>query len=198
VRRVEQEEERHRTFFNDLFDTTISARHRRYPRRKVRPEIWRHFVSRWDREAPQLFRLGFRTDLKDRHPWACEWRLTPFATSRPDDPDWQGHERGIVITWSRAVTNVGGTGIDPARFVAYFSLHALARYIERTSRSDDAALMDGIGVVLHNYDDCMTWEEGQRFEILHPTEGTGWRGFVKTVEIKGLAPHKMMIARTFF
>ncbi len=168
-RRVAAEERELAIVFTAAMEP-IKDRLRRYPGRSLRPELLTDLARRW-RAAPAVFRLSF--DVKrDRN--ACvitEVRLSAGSMERLNDPAWNGMEPTIAIILNEFLAWKEKTKLRE-RPRALFSLHAIARRLQRDPRCDDAVLISDMALVAKIDVANIGHEEGF---VIHTREG-GWRG----------------------
>jgi hypothetical protein len=168
-------------------------RHARYPGRKIRPEMLAELGRRWRYQLPAKFRISFLAHTTNAKGSIIERRLGIGHMERVDDPDWTGHEDGVWIIEARFIA-----GNDGARshhvLLANFSLHAIARWYQRSGRAGDAELMDAMSVVANL--DLAKLEGGGGMKITTDTDGGGWRGQPAMVE-DGEMKHQVVTVRTW-
>ena len=138
---------------NDQFVTLIQAmwrpikeRHARHPGCKLRREQLAELGRRWRNDAPKHLRISFAVHVNGSKGSITERRLGIGRIERIDDPEWTAQEDGVWVVEARFVA-----GNDGARshhvLLANFSLHAIARWYQRSGKSSDAELMADMNVV---------------------------------------------------
>jgi hypothetical protein len=196
MRRAHQEFNQSELFIGSIWDATVAARWKRAPHSRMRPDVWRAFAYRWQHEAPQAFRVDFEAQMNGRRGWVRETKFAIIEMRDPDNPDWKGKEDGVAVVARQAVLDKS-MRIEMPVVLARFSLHALARRIERGR--DDRVLMADMAVVL-----TADWSDvphGLGYEYVDPDKGFGWRGYISLWRPDTAKPpteHKLFNVRTFF
>jgi hypothetical protein len=177
----------------------IIARQRKYPDRKIRPELLQTFAQGWECELSAAFRLAYQATIKGAKGTISETRISISHLRPKDDPDWPDKEAGASILTQQAMTDSHGVRLlEPPVVRAMFSLHAVARRIERGRGREDTALMRDMSCILARAPD--TAPPG--FKFIHKfthADDSGWRGHFGIIEPERIAPaaQKTVLVRTW-
>lgn len=96
--------------------------------------------------------------------------------------NWIGFENGLWVCEARLVAGNDGARSSNA-WLANFSMHAIARWFQRSRRSSDAELMHDMNLVA-NID-------------MAAIDGGGWRGRIAVVEDTDRMAHRVVMVRTW-
>lgn len=165
-----------------LYDQTVAEliaplkeRLRRYPNRSLRPEMLATLVQSWRFMAPRDWRLDLDAKL-DKHRLALvEHRLVAGRMRPLDDPGWIGFEHDVAVIRIELRVN-RSTAQLASRCVAAFSLHAVARRLQRGLDGDIAAVLHDMQLVAQAARGALVVGAGYR--VRTDDHGGGWRGRV--------------------
>ena len=124
----------------------VHYRLKRFPERKLRPEMLAAVVQGWRYMDARNFRLDLTAKLDRTRAMLTERRLVAGRMRRPGDPNWRGAEDDVAVN-AISLLVVGNDAKLHTSTLCTFSLHALARRIQRGVDSDDAALLFDMDVV---------------------------------------------------
>ena len=116
----------------------VIERLRRYPGRSLRPAMLADFVQQWISTEHQLYRLDLHAKLERMRATLIERRLCASKVHRVYDP--RGSEDDIAVNEVELVADKGRVRLQ-SRCVCTFSLHAVARYMQRTGTIDEEVLL---------------------------------------------------------
>lgn len=155
----------------DAISQPVIERLRRYPGRSLRPAMLADFVQQWISTEHRLYRLDLHAKLERVRATLTERRLCASTVRRVDDPlssedDIAANEIELIV--DRAEVRLR------ARCVCTFSLHAVARYIQRTGTADEEALLRDMDLVAQV--DRSRLVSGAGFKVATDADGGGWRG----------------------
>jgi hypothetical protein len=165
---------------NRRYDAAISAlvepvrdRLRRFPNRSLRPEALSALVTGWRFMPPRNWRLSITPKLDRKRAAIVEHRLCAGLLRRPNDPTWTGVESDIAVV--RVQLEVDrSTAFVTSRCIATFSLHSVARRLQRHPDGSTEALMHDIhpGAAAA----CGELVAGGGYKVTTHEDGGGWRG----------------------
>jgi hypothetical protein len=168
---------------NERFDAEVRAllapifdRLRRYPRRTLRPEMLVNVLRDWSNMEPRDWRLTCDSRLDKGRAWLREVRLSAGKMTRGD---WEGAEDDIGVT-EIILTIDGNRARLIARCLACFSLHAIARRIQRHPDGSLEALMHDINLVAVAAA-AEPLKVGAGYKAPTHEDGRGWRGRVASM-----------------
>jgi hypothetical protein len=194
VRRVRRDDAAFLALIEDLW-APIKSRHARLPGRPLRADLLASIERRWRLHAPTSFRIAYAANVTGTKGMIVERRLGPASIEMISDPEWVGHERGAAVLELHLTA-----GKDGARsrnvLLVNFSLHSLARFIERSGRSADADLIRAMNVAA-DADLGTLGAGGGGVKIGTDTDGGGWRGRLMLIEDRDGVRHRSLGIRTW-
>ena len=147
----------------------------------------------WRYRTPAKFCISFAAYTTTAKCNITNRRLGIARSERVDDPEWTGHEDGIWFCETRFIAGNYGAKSSNGLLIG-FSLHAIARWYQRSGRTSDAELMADMNVVANL--DLAKLERGGGVKITTDTDGVGWRGQLAMVE-DGAMKHRVVTVRTW-
>jgi hypothetical protein len=171
----------------------LSVRMKRYPRRRVRPETLAALVEGWRFMDARNFRLDLTAKMDRTSVLLTELRVCASQMQRAewDSPehDLSIHEVGLLINGTR-------DALMQTRCVACFSIHSIARYLQRHAEADgeDSALLWAMALVAKA--DINALEPGG-WKVTTDQFGGGWRGRTTLVETNGRPAARLLSIRTW-
>jgi hypothetical protein len=192
IRRVTAENEQFLRQYTSLL-RPVKDRHARCPGRKLRPEMLAEMGRRWRYHMPTKFRISFTAHTATSKGTITERRLGIGRIERIDDPDWTGQEDGVWVIEARFVAGNDG-GRSHSVLLSNFSLHALARWFQRSGHSSDTELMRDMNLVANI--DVSQHEGGGGVRIRTDSDGGNWRGRLASVD-DGVSTHRVIVVRTW-
>lgn len=161
-----------------LFDATIRSllaplrlRLQRYPLRPPRQEALADVITGWLNMPCRDWRLSCDAQLDKGRAALTERRLVA-GKLRPNDPDRADEDDVAALAITLAIGK--GTISLHNRCLATFSLHALARRLQRASDGSVEALLHDIDVAAQAA--CGALTAGAGYRIATHEDGGGWRG----------------------
>jgi hypothetical protein len=164
----------------DALIAPVQDRLRRYPQRSLRQEMLIAFIQDWRFMPCRDWRLCLDAKLSKGRASLIEYRLVAGQMRRPDDPNWVGMEEDLAAIKVEVLVNRSSVKIA-SKATATFSLHAIARRVQRGLDASDEALMHDFLVAAALDPDTLPGAGGYKVTT-HP-DGSGWRG--RTVRQKG-------------
>ena len=135
-RRVEREDAK---FFPAINRLIAPARLRKFPERKMRPETLADLIQSWRFLDCRDFRLNLDAKLERTRCALVERRVFTGRT-RFLDADWDGEEPDVAVT--EISLSIDGNRFNlHSRILCTFSMHAVARRLQRAQDGSDAALL---------------------------------------------------------
>jgi hypothetical protein len=184
-RRVEREDGEYITTVNALI-MPAQQRLRKFPQRKLRPEMLTELVQGWRYMQSRNFRTHLAAKLERTRCSISERRAV--AAHMKLHEGWENEEPAIGISEITMTAN-GNRLHAGARMRCTFSLHALARRYQRGLDCDDAALLLDMELVAQlDADAC---DVGTGYKITTDEHGGGWRG--RTVRVRGDDGHEQRV-----
>ena len=129
------------------------------------------FVQQWISTEHRLYRLDLHAKLERLRATLTERRLCAAKVRRVDDP--LGSEDDIDVHEIELVADKGKVRLQ-SRCLCTFSLHAVARYWQRTGAVDEEALLRDMDLVAQI--DRSQLVAGAGFRVATHAAGGGWRG----------------------
>jgi hypothetical protein len=120
------------------------------------------------------------------------WGYRPPA--KPLPAEWTGHEDGIWVVEARFIAGNNG-GHSRHALLSNVSLHAIARWFQRSGHSSDVDLMRAMNLVA-NINLAKVGEGGGGVKVITDTEGGNWRGRLATVD-DGVSTQRLIVVRTW-
>jgi hypothetical protein len=191
-RRVEREDDAYINTIHRLIEP-VQERLRRYPQRKVRPEMIAALIERWRFMDSRDFRTHIEARLERTRASLTERRVAA-GKLRPTDPDWQGDGEPDVSISEFNVQVDGSRFRVRSRLCCTFSLHALARRYQRHPDCDDAAVLHDMELVAR-VDQARLTPGG--FKVVTDEHGGGWRGRVVRILDDDGDPMRVLSIRTW-
>jgi hypothetical protein len=173
-RRVEVEDGEYLAAVAGLF-APIRARQKRQPGRPIRPAAIEDSVRAW-RSLPRTFRLRLDLSFPDTGTVITERRLAPGYMAVP--AEGIGAEPGLSIVEMSVVFDKTGAR-KTSDVIALFSLHAIARRVQRGASAADADLLRDVALVALHPSDSLP--AGGGVKIRTDETGGGWRGRIVNV-----------------
>jgi hypothetical protein len=189
-RRVEREDADYIATLNGLL-APIEQRLKRYPGRKLRPEMLTAFVQDWRFMPCRDFRLDLEAQLERTRCALVERRCV--AGTMKLDPAWENEEPDIAVIEMAALVD-GNRFKMRSKMTCAFSLHAIARRLQRGSDTADAAVLHDMNVVALV---DRTKLSGGGFKVVTDEYGGGWRGRVVRVTDNDGKPLPVLSIRTW-
>ena len=128
----------------DAISQPVIERLRRYPGRSLRPAMLADFVQQWISTEHRLYRLDLHAKLERVRATLTERRLCASKVRRVDDP--LSSEDDIAANEIELIVDRADVRLQ-SRCVCTFSLHAVARYMQRTGTADDERLLHDMDLV---------------------------------------------------
>jgi hypothetical protein len=186
-RRVEVEDHAFLRITDALF-RPIHARQAKHPERKIRAEQLAELARRWRVEPPKRFRVSFAASVRGPKGTISERRV--IAEEMTEDA-WNTPEPGLAIGDARIVADKDGARTTGGT-ICVFSLHAIARRLQRGIGTSDADLIaDMIPVAVHRFADL---PEDAPVTIATDRYGGGWRGRITMATNPGGAHGRLIVA----
>ena len=155
----------------DAISQPVIERLRRYPGRSLRPAMLADFVQQWISTEHRLYRLDLHAKLERVRATLTERRLCASTVRRVDDP--LSSEDDIAANEIELIVDRADVRLQ-SRCVCTFSLHAVARYMQRTGTADEEALLRDMDLVAQV--DRSRLVSGAGFKVATDADGGGWRG----------------------
>ena len=154
----------------------VRDRLRRFPHRSLRPQMLIDLIQRWSYMPCRNWRIGLDAKLDKARATLIEHRLVAGVMRRKDDPAWVGIEEDLAVIRVELLVNRSSAHLE-SHCVATFSLHAIARRLQRAQDgSVEALLHDNINLVVEAASSELT--AGAGYRVRTHDGGGGWRGRV--------------------
>ena len=190
-RRVAHEDAKFFPAINRLI-APIDARLRKFPERKMRPEMLSDLIQSWRFLDCRDFRLNLDAKLERTRCTLVERRVFAGRT-RFLDADWDGEEPDVAVT--EISLSIDGNRFNlGSRILCTFSMHAVARRLQRAQDGSDAALLQDMKVAASIDHSTLS---GSGFKVVTDEEGGGWRGSVVQMSSNNGEPMPVLSVRTW-
>ena len=190
-RRVEREDAKFIPTINSLI-APIDARLRRHPARKLRPEMLAHLIQSWRFMDCRDFRLDLDTRLERTRCALVERRVTAGRTQFLEAA-WDGEEPDVAVT--EISLSIARNRFNlRSQILCTFSMHAVARRLQRAQDGSDAALLHDMNVAASIDHSTLS---GGGFKVVTDEEGGGWRGRVVRMSSNNGEPLPVLAIRTW-
>jgi hypothetical protein len=190
-RRVEREDANLIPTINSLI-APIDARLRKFPARKMRPQILSHLIQSWRLMDRRDFRLDLDAKLERTRCALVERRIAAGRTQFLD-ADWDGEEPDVAVT--EISLSIDGNRFNlRSRILCTFSMHAIARRLQRAQDGSDAALLHDMNVAASIDPSTLS---GGGVKVATDEEGGGWRGRVVWMSSNNSEPLPALSIRTW-
>ena len=190
-RRVAHEDAKFFPAINRLI-APIDARLRKFPERKMRPEMLADLIQSWRFLDCRDFRLNLDAKLERTRCTLVERRVFAGRT-RFLDADWDGEEPDVAVT--EISLSIDGNRFNlGSRILCTFSMHAVARRLQRAQDGSDAALLQDMKVAASIDHSTLS---GSGFKVVTDEEGGGWRGSVVRMSSNNGEPMPVLSVRTW-
>jgi hypothetical protein len=133
-------------------------------------------VQCWRFMAPRDWRLSLDAKLDKGRALLIEHRLVAGCMRRAGDPNWVGIEEDFAIIRVELLVNRSSAHLE-SHCIATFSLHAIARRLQRHPDGSVESLMHDINLVAQ----AVSGEPlvaGAGYKVTTDEDGGGWRGRV--------------------
>lgn len=165
-----------------VYDATVDAlmapvgdRLRRFPKRSLRPEMLAGLIQSWRFMDCRDWLLDLSARLDKARASLTEHRLVAGVMRRAGDPNWTGIEDDLAAVHVQLDVDRNRVHLE-SRCVATFSLHAIARRLERHPDGSLAALMFDINLAVVAASGELV--PGAGYKLPTHEDGGGWRGRV--------------------
>ena len=190
-RRVAREDANFIATINSLI-APIDARLRKFPARRMRPKMLSHLIQSWRLMDRSDFRLNLDVKLERTRCALVERRIAAGRTQFLDR-DWDGEEPDVAVT--EISLSIEGNRFNlRSRILCTFSMHAVARRLQRAQDGSDAALLHDMNVAASI--DLSTLS-GAGLKVVTDEEGGGWRGRVVWMSSNNSEPLPALSIRTW-
>jgi hypothetical protein len=154
----------------------VHDRLRRFPHRSLRPQMLIDLIAHWRYMPCRNWRIDLDAKLDKARASLIEHRLVAGVTRRKDDPAWVGIEEDLAVIRVELLVDRNRAHLE-SHSVATFSLHAIARRLQRAQDGSIEALMHDIALAIDAASgDALT--AGAGYRIRTHADGGGWRGRV--------------------
>jgi hypothetical protein len=158
---------------------TLSVRQRlkRHPTRNFRPETLAAIERSWHRDLPADYRISCRSELARDSLTITD---TAVCAAVLEENSWGQDEPSLVISTGVLDLHRGHANFT-STITAVFSLHGLARRLQRSRATTDQELLDDVALLAGHSADEVAEDAG--FAI-HTAGGT-WRGRCVMLQQRG-------------
>jgi hypothetical protein len=190
-RRVEREDAQFVATINGLI-APIEQRLRKYPTRKLRPEMLAALIQSWRFVDCRDLRLDLDARLERTRCTLVERRVIAGRMQfldedrDGDEPDIAVNELGLMIDGNRFQLR--------GRMICAFSMHAIARRLQRAQDGSDAGLLHDMNVAANIDHSTLS---GGGFKVVTHSDGGGWRGRVVRMKRNDGEPVPVLSIRTW-
>jgi hypothetical protein len=133
----------------------------RFPHRSLRPQMLIDLIQGWRYMPCRNWRIGHDAKLDKARASLIEHRLVAGVMRRKDDPAWVGIEEDLAVIRVELLVNRSSAHLE-SHCVATFSLHAIARRLQRAQDGSIEALLHDIDLVAEAASSELTAGEGYR------------------------------------
>lgn len=175
----------------DVMVKPIVERLRRYPDRALRPGTLTQLIQDWRFTEHRDFRIDLDAKLERKRALLTERRVVSGQMTRYG---WTGYDDDIAV-------NAFGILVDRSevqlrsKTLCTFSLHSIARRLQRGRDGSDEALLYDLSLVA-NIDETKLDAPGG-FKVRTDSEGGGWRGRSVMHSSNGAEPVRILSVRTW-
>ena len=151
-----------------------------------------HLIQSWRFMDCRDFRLNLDAKLERTRCALVERRVFAGRT-RFLEADWDGEEPDVAVT--EISLSIDGNRFNlRSQILCTFSIHAVARRLQRAQDGSDAALLHDMNVAASIDHSTLS---GGGFKVVTDEEGGGWRGSVVRMSSNNGEPLPVLAIRTW-
>jgi hypothetical protein len=175
----------------DAWVKPIIERLKRHPNRPLRPGTLAALIEAWRFTEHRNFRIDLDAKLERKRASIVERRVVSGQMHREG---WQGYEDDVGVNALGVLIN--GPDVQfRSKTLCNFSLHSIARRLQRGRDASDEALMFDMDLVAKIDQEKLDAPGG--FKVRTDAEGGGWRGRTVMQSSSGAPPVRVLSIRTW-